>query len=381
MRREEARPPLRVLLVEDCYDDALLVTAELSDYYAPTVERVLGREAMRRALHDQEWDVVISDHNLPGFSAIEALLVLLESHRDIPFIIVSGAIGEDLAVEAMKAGAHDFIMKDSLSKLVPAVRHAVHAAEDRRRHREAQNEVRESRERLRQLASHLETVREEERSRLAREIHDELGGILTALKMDISWLKRRAEARDERLGAKLASMTELTDGAIKTMRRIITDLRPSILDDLGLIPAIEWQLTEFQKRTGIQGELVLGHDPDVTGANFGQAQSVATFRIFQESLTNIARHAQAQRVVVGAHLEDGALVLEVADDGRGIDETHLRKQGSYGVLGMRERARDLGGDLTITGAPGRGTAVQLRLPLFAAREAEVVDVLREDSFA
>ena len=240
--------PLKVLLVEDSEDDALLVLEELrAGGYAPRERRVLTRQEMQRALADETWDVIISDHNLPRFSAIDALLLVIESGLDIPFIIVSGTIGEEIAVEAMKAGASDFVMKNSLGKLVPAVGNAVQAADARRKHARAEREIRESREQLRRLTSHLEGVREEERARLAREIHDELGGILTALKMDISWLGRRIGEVPE-VEAKLRSMTELADGAIKSMRRIITDLRPSVLDDLGLVAAIEWQLREFHSR-------------------------------------------------------------------------------------------------------------------------------------
>ncbi len=360
--------PLSLLLVEDSDDDAILILEELRGAgFAPSYERVYTRPGMRRALLEGEWDVIISDHNLPGFSATDSLLLLLESHRDIPFIIVSGTIGEELAVEAMKAGAHDFVMKDSLGKLGPAVRNAIDGAEARRAHHQAQGEIQESRERLRQLASHLETVREEERARLAREIHDELGGILTALKMDIAWLKRNIPA-ESRVEAKFASMTDLTDAAIRSMRRIITELRPSILDDLGLVAAIEWQLSEFEKRMGIRGELILGRDPDVTAIHLPESHAVALFRIFQESLTNVARHADASRVWVRVWGEGGRFNLEVHDNGRGIDPHQTKKTGSYGILGMHERAHNLGAALTISGGPGEGTTIRLSVPLDTATE-------------
>jgi len=360
-------PDLDILLVEDSEDDAILIVEELrAGGYRPHHRRVVSGAEMEQALAAQGWDIVISDHRLPGFSATEALQVLLDSGREIPFIIVSGTIGEELAVEAMKAGAYDYVMKGALAKLTPAVQHALSAARERRRYREAQQEIRESREQLRRLASHLESVREEERARLAREIHDELGGILTALKMDISWMQRQlgdAPALEE----KLTTMTGLTDSAIRTMRRIITDLRPSVLDDLGLIPAIEWQLSEFRKHSGLEMDLDVAAQSDMPALS--PAHAVAVFRIFQESLTNIARHAGARTVRVAVGQTPEAFVLTVDDDGRGMTEQTPAGRSSYGILGMRERARHLGGELSIAPREGGGTRVRLTLPLSECGEA------------
>ncbi len=354
------RPPLRVLLVEDSDDDALLVIETLRDRYEPEVTRVESREEMSRVLASGFWDVIISDHNLPRFSATEALSLVLATRRDIPFIIVSGTIGEELAVEAMKAGAHDFVMKDALGKLVPAVEHAVEAGEMRRLHRKARFDLEESRERLRQLAVHLDSVREEERRSLSREIHDELGGVLTALKMEISWLKGRCNAEGT-IAAKLASLSELTDSAIRSMRRIITDLRPAVIDDLGLVAAVEWQLTEFQRRTGIATELAI--EPALNEMAFSPALAITAFRIFQESLTNVARHAGASRVEAAIGRDERGFFLSVRDNGRGLAQEQLKKQDSYGILGMHERTLALGGELHIEAVPEGGTMVTLMLPL------------------
>lgn len=357
------RPKLRVLLIEDNEDDAVLIEAVLSEQYDVTLSRVQSGDEMSSALQESDWDIIISDHNLPAFSATEALRLAVDSGRDLPFIIVSGTIGEELAVEAMKAGAHDFVMKDALGKLAPAVEHAVAAGESRRLHSQAVEELRQSREQLRLLAGHLEQVREEERASLAREIHDELGGILTALKMDISWLRRRSDSMEANITDKLSSMASLADGAIQSMRRIITDLRPAILDDLGLIAAIEWQLDEFRKRTGLKVEFELSGDPETVVGDFPPAFSVTVFRILQEALTNIMRHAGAGTVTVGAATEGNEFVLTVADDGRGIADDNLLKRGSYGVLGMRERALGLGGSFDIRLRPEGGTLLALRLAL------------------
>lgn len=358
---------LRVLLVEDSEDDAILITEELRERYRPEVERVEDREGLARALQAPiEWDVIISDHNLPAFSAMEALELLVESGRDIPFIIVSGTIGEELAVAAMKAGAHDFVMKGSLAKLVPAVAHAVEAGKVRRQHQQAQLELRDSRERLRQLTVHLESVREDERASLAREIHDELGGILTALKMDISWLKRRCTGCSGDMGDKLESMVALTDGAIQSMRRIITALRPSILDDLGLAAAIEWQLSEFGRRSGMKTHIDIA--PEAAELAWSSRVATAVFRIFQESLTNVARHANAASVSASLRCVGSEVVLRVRDDGCGIRQEELAKPGSFGILGMRERAHSLQGELRLISGDGGGAEVVLRLPVAVASE-------------
>lgn len=357
---KEPLPPLRVLIVEDSEDDALLITEELRERYDPQVKRVQDRDGMSAALAVPDWDVIISDHNLPNFSATAALQLLVESRCDIPFIIVSGTIGEEQAVEAMKAGAHDFVMKDALAKLVPAVEHAVAAGKVRRLHRQAELELKASREQLRQLTAHLEQVREEERGSLAREIHDELGGILTALKMDISWLRRRCTACADQTSDKLDSMAGLLDSAIQSTRRIITALRPSVLDDLGLVAALEWQLGEFGRRAELQTRLRI--DDPVAAIAWPPELATVVFRIFQESLTNVARHAGASAVEAQFRLQPEGATLVVRDNGRGIHQEHLQKHGSFGILGMRERAHNLGGELTISSGADGGTEVRLQLP-------------------
>ncbi len=222
---------------------------------------------------------------------------------------------------------------------------------------------RDATERLRQLAVHLETVREHERVHLSREIHDDLGGNLTALKMDMNWLKRRCAPEDSPIQEKLTAMATLADQTIQALRRIITELRPALLDDLGLIPAVEWQLTEFMKRTGLSTELRLGKVPDISRVEIPGEVAVAAFRTLQEALTNVLKHADAHHITVLAYLEGSDFVLVINDDGRGVEPEQLHKRGSYGILGMRERTHNLGGSLDITPLPQGGTSVTLRLPL------------------
>jgi PAS domain S-box-containing protein len=230
--------------------------------------------------------------------------------------------------------------------------------------RQAETDLKNSREQLRSLAAHLERVREDERTRIAREIHDELGQILTGLKMDLVWIEKRLptvndEAIRQPLTNKTRSMVGLLDQMVKTVRKISAELRPGVLDDLGLLPAMEWQARDWQIRTGIECAVV----SDVSEDAVTPEQRTALFRIFQETLTNVARHAQATQVRARLNLENDWLAMEINDNGRGITEEEQRYTKSFGLLGMKERAMMLGGQVRIQGTPGQGTSVQVRIPI------------------
>ena len=224
-------------------------------------------------------------------------------------------------------------------------------------------QLKKSQAELRQLALHLELAREAERTRIAREIHDELGQILTGFKFDLAWLDKRLSAQSEAdhapLLEKVRAMTDLLGSMVQSVRRIAAELRPGVLDDLGLAAAVEWQAAEFQKHTGIKAQVRLA----LSERELPQAIATALFRVLQESLTNVARHAQARCVRVHLRDEDGQIVLEVSDDGRGSTETELEKPGAFGLLGMRERIAPLRGRCEIIGTPQQGTVVRVRVPL------------------
>ncbi len=222
---------------------------------------------------------------------------------------------------------------------------------------EAAETVRASRQELRALAARLQDVREEERTVIAREVHDELGQALTGLKLDIAWMKRRLPPNDQ-LGAQCGSMMERIDGTLRVVRRIATELRPSVLDQLGFEAALEWQAQEFAVRTGIPVDL----DISVAGAKIDDQLGTSAFRILQESLTNVARHSRATRVFIRMVKTHEDLTLEVMDNGLGIPPDRLDGTTSLGVVGMRERALACGGELSIVGNPAFGTSVSLRIP-------------------
>ncbi|MDQ6769739.1 MAG: histidine kinase [Gemmatimonadota bacterium] len=227
------------------------------------------------------------------------------------------------------------------------------------RHRAREN-LQASREQLRALASRLQKVREEERTQIAREIHDELGQALTGLKLDISWMKNRLP-RDHEVMAQCVSIIERIDQTLNAVRRIATSLRPSVLDQLGLAAALEWQGQEFRARTGIEVVMEQSIDDAAIPDDLGSS----AFRILQESLTNIARHAKATRVTIRLEQTRTLLTLEVSDNGVGCMSGCLDGTKSLGLVGMRERALACGGEFSISGRPGRGTTVLLRVPLGA----------------
>jgi signal transduction histidine kinase len=216
---------------------------------------------------------------------------------------------------------------------------------------------------LRDLSAHVVSAVEEERTGIAREIHDELGQALTALKMDIAWIARRTSAPTEldrpALLEKLGTMSAMTDEVIRQVRRICAELRPGVLDDLGLVAAIEWQAQEFQERTGTT--CVVRSNP--ADAKLDAPLATAAFRIFQEALTNVSRHADARQVDVSIAVGDEELALEVRDDGSGITPEAAQSRKSLGLVGMRERAHRLGGRVTVEALVPHGTVVSLRAPV------------------
>jgi len=216
-----------------------------------------------------------------------------------------------------------------------------------------------SRAELRRLASHLEELREEERARMAREVHDELGGALTAIKMDVVRLGRSLQQQSDVAPAVLNDLQQTIDATIKTVRHIATELRPALLDDFGLVAALEWQLQEFGQRSGLAVQFHTNREQ----LDLKPDTCIALFRVFQETLTNIARHAQASAIDVTLEAQTDSLVLRVRDNGRGIALNEVAGDKSFGMVSMRERVQLLAGGLDISGLPGQGTTVLVRIPL------------------
>ena len=259
-----------------------------------------------------------------------------------------------------KTGDAGFTLSDQemLMALSPEASIAIQNALAYEQRLQAEAELTDSYKQLRALAAKLEAVREEERTGLARELHDQLGQALTALKFDLARLTGRLVEKDASLGSEVKAITAQMDTMVKTVRRIATELRPGVLDSLGLAASIEWQAREFQKRMGVQCAV----DLPAQDLRLARTQSTALFRIFQETLTNVARHAKAQHVDVKLEATRDWLTLRVYDDGRGIQRGEVAGTGSLGLLGMRERMELLGGTFDIRGEPGEGTTVTVSIP-------------------
>jgi len=228
---------------------------------------------------------------------------------------------------------------------------------------QAAEKIRQSREQLRHLANHLQKVREEERTRIARELHDQFGQTLTVLKMDLAWLAKHLPGPDPSLQTKLDAMGAVIDTTLQVLHRVCTELRPVILDDFGLAAAIQWQAEDFQSRTGIACSVILDTEAD----KLTQDESTALFRIFQETLTNTLRHAAATEIGVHLWEEENQLMLEIADNGKGIADTEISSPTSLGLIGMRERVYGINGSIQLSGIQDKGTRVTVAIPLNGKR--------------
>lgn len=492
------KPPISLLFIEDSESDMhLLLQRFRSAGYAPRHRRLTSETALREAFQREHWDVILCDHNLPGCSMLAALGIVRELTLDLPFIIVSDFMQEDEAIAAMRAGAHDYLSKRKLDRLIPAVERELREVANRREKRLAEQTLRQSEARLRALtdnipgvvfqmgytpdgmlgfqylseaaamlfgtgadelvggsaswmtwlldedlpgfvaaaassadqlctlnwegriqlpsgeqkwinlrssprlsengnvvwegvmwnithskrveadlresrgqlaalSNHLQRIKEDERERIARDVHDVLGGTLVAMKFEIARLEAKLRDNPGQAMAGARNVTRMLDDAIATAGRVTRELRPGILKDFGLAAAIESQGEDFAQRTGIACN-ILCPDHDLTPA---YDTALAFFRIFQEALTNVSKHARARQVSVRL-LQDGEdALLEIADDGCGIAAADLLKPHSFGLRGIRERLASLGGQLEVGPAKPQGTRLVLRAPLHPATPEE-----------
>ncbi|MCU0452447.1 MAG: PAS domain S-box protein [Bacteroidetes bacterium] len=475
--------PLQILSLEDDATDFDLICHTLRrEGLVFDVVRVQTERELLTALEERRFDIILSDYSLPSYNGIAALQAVRGRFPDLPFVFVSGALGEEVAISSLRTGATDYVLKDKLTRLGPAVRRAIEETRHRLAGRQAQEALAESEDRYRRLVEHsadlvaeldaagivqyaspnfrlllgvdpsslvgtpigkgfhaddqaalrtelqgsrprgefryrdgsgnwhwlelsgqrfhnrtsiervvlvardvtqrkederelasqrrqlqlfaerLEREREAERMRISREIHDELGQMLTVLKFDLSWLKlnhaQGGPAVDERLDQVLESLQE----SLGSVKRIARELRPPQLDALGLGGALQYDVTQFTKKLGIRA-LVTIDPPEIA---LERDLALALYRVFQEALTNIARHAHARFIEVELRMDDGMIRLRVRDDGRGINTAELQGSTSLGLVGMRERVRPWNGRITITGRKNHGTTVVVEMPVSAA---------------
>jgi signal transduction histidine kinase len=358
-----------ILLVDDEQKNLLAIEALLEPLEQNLLRARSGEEALRIVL-EHDLAVVILDVRMPGMDGFETARMIRsrERSRYTPIIFLTGVSAEmDSALHGYEVGAVDYLVKppvpgvlrSKVSVFVELHRRKAELTKEIRDRKIAEERASESEAQLRALAARLVSIREEERRRVAREIHDELGQALTGLKLDVTWLAKRLEPNQHPLLKKTESMCCLIDSTVHLVRKISTGLRPEVLDEMGLVEAIRWQAQKFQKRTGIRCRLNVPAEQVVLGTEL----SITVFRIFQETLTNVARHARASSVDVDLGIAEGRLMLDVEDDGIGIPDNKIRGRESLGLLGMRERAQQFGGELSVRGESGRGTMVSVSIPV------------------
>lgn len=349
---------IRILLIEDNPGDARLIREMLTDAESvPFILEWCGRlDAGLQKLTEDGADVVLLDLDLPDSRGLDTYADLHYRFSGVPIVVLSGLPDESLAVKAVSDGAQDYLVKGQIDGklLARSIRYAIER-------KKSEDELRDANTKLRNLYINLQSVREEERTNIAREIHDELGQIMTAIKMDIAWLRGKYCDHKE-ISEKASSTLNLIDATIKSIKKICTELRPDILEHLGLGAAIQWQAEEFQNRTGIVCEVTVQESTDV-----GSDRSIALFRIFQEALTNVLRHANATKVIANLKDGDGKVILEISDNGKGITKGEISKPDSFGLLGMQERVYPWRGRVSISGSPDKGTRIEVVLPIEETR--------------
>ena len=362
-----------ILIVDD--DRAAIVAMQeiLANMGARLVTASSGEEALRCVLED-DFAAILMDVKMPGIDGFTTAKMIRERKRSryTPIIFLTAESSEDLTgmFRGYQAGAVDYIPKPPIPEVLKSKLSVFVGLHDMNRMLNAElaerslteQRLRASEENLRALATHLQSVREEERIHIAREIHDELGQALTGLKFELNTFAKHFESDDAAARQdKQQTLNVAIDRIINSVRRIASGLRPEVLDEIGLAAAFDWQAREFQRRTGIRCHVNIParfSDPD-------KDRSTALFRIFQELLTNVARHANATRVKVALSEGEAALALCVEDNGRGIKETEAQSPRSLGFLGLRERVLAFGGSIDVKGDEGKGTRVSVSIPVTA----------------
>lgn len=360
--------PVRVLHLEDSPADHELVRLTLRRAgVAYEMRQADTLQGLQDWLEREPFDLILADYRLPGFTALDAWEIVQQRPGHPPFVLLSGAIGEAAAVDAMRSGFADYLLKDDMGRLPHVIARAIEVAEARRAREKAVAELAESEQRLAALAEHLQTSIEEERAAIAREIHDDIGGALTAVKFDLAWIGRHAPkgGSGDGLREHAASAAEMLQHAIDASQRLMMNLRPPVLDQ-GLAAAVRWLAETFERRTQVRTRVRCSSE----ALQVPPALQLVAYRTAQEALTNIHKHARAREVHIDLSDHEGVLTLEVTDNGQGIAPEMLRKPRSFGLKGLQERARRAGGWMDVSSRPGHGTSVIVSLPLPSALDGD-----------
>lgn len=352
--------PLRILHIEDCLADHQLARIALQRGAVAHVMEHIETLQQLRQLNVAEFDLILADYHLPGFTAIDAWQQVCQHPQHPPFVLLSGAIGEAAAVDAMRLGLSDYLLKDHMTRLPHVIARAIEVHEARRAREQAATDLAASEQRLAQLTEHLQHSIEAERSAIAREIHDDIGGALTAVKLDLAWIGRHTA--EPGIRGHVHAALEMLQHAIGASQRIMMNLRPPILDQ-GLVAAVQWLADSFSQRTGVSVQLRSSTPSIAVPANI----QLVAYRTAQEALTNIGKYAQARQVRIDLSDQEGVLTVEISDDGCGFAaDTQADKPKAFGLKGLQERARTVGGWLDVSSRPGQGTSIIVSIPLTAS---------------
>jgi two-component system sensor histidine kinase UhpB len=348
---------MKILHLEDSDLDHALVSRALAKGSGQfTLLRAETLLELLTHLECSELDVVLADYRLSGFTALDAWSAACKTPAKPPFILVSGAIGESAAVEAIQIGISDYVHKSDLASLWRVIHRTIDMAQVKADKARAHAALAESERRLAEFTEHLQSTIELERAAIAREIHDDIGGSLAAVKLDLGWLSRHAN--DDIQTAHIDSAREMLQHALGASQRIMMDLRPAILDQ-GLFAALQWLTSSFAKRTGISTSLNANHED----FSLERTVQLTAYRTVQEALTNIAKYAKCRSVKVDLSDAEKVLTVEISDDGVGIQAADLQKPTSFGIRGLQERAKSVGGWLDVSGNHLDGTSITLSIPL------------------
>jgi signal transduction histidine kinase len=349
-------PEVRILHLEDSQlDHQLAVRALATSPERYTVDRVETLEALQNALQLHEYAMVLADYRLNGFSALDAWRLCSQLGQNVPFVLLSGTIGETAAVEAVQAGIADYLHKDDIRTLPRVIRRALDLNAAKTAKHKADIELQESQARISALAGHLQTAVEAERAAIAREIHDDIGGALTSVRLDLGWMQRHSATPE--LRQHVDSAIAMLDHAAQASQRVMRNLRPAILDQ-GLLPALQWLVQGFEDR--MPGKVTLRTSaPDIVIP--GDAMLVV-YRTVQEAFTNICKYAPDSDVLVDISDLAGTLTVEITDQGPGLPPNARTKPTSFGLRGLAERAKTVNGWLDISSGAGKGTSLTLSIP-------------------
>jgi signal transduction histidine kinase len=357
--------PLRILHLEDDPRDAELVRSALEQEGIPCeITSAASKSEFIAALERDELDLVLADFSVPGFNGLSALAILRRKFPHVPFILVSGTVGEEKAIESLRSGATDYVFKSRLTRLAPAVRRATSEVEQRVAAHRAEAEREKYSHKLRELSRRLVEVQETERRHIARELHDQIGQSLTIAELNLqALLQSPHKGKNGNHSERLKETLSVIENVLEQVRDLSLNLRPSLLDDLGLEPALRW----YVGRQAATAKLSATVELDPLENRLDPVIETECFRIAQEAFTNVLRHSKARSVTVRLHREDGTLHLRVKDDGVGFEVATTRDEAvrgaSLGLLSMEERAALAGGGLEFVSHPGDGSEVHAWFPL------------------